>query len=167
MAGLGVDVFDARELQAALLAFKILPKEITAQTRKHTKRLVDAEWQAGLNKRARSKIQQRALAGTAVSSVTNSQVQMKSATKGKYGRVSASVVAAGAEFGANKDLYTRYSRKSRNGGTHTVERRVMRHLSYRRKDGYVVYPTAEDLAPRIAAMYVQTLLRTTAEAFDN
>jgi hypothetical protein len=167
MAGLGVDVFDARELQAALLAFKILPAEINAQTRKHTKKLVDVEWQAGLAKRAKSKIQRRALVGTAVSSVTNSKVQMKSATKGRYGRVPASVVAAGAEFGANKELYTRYSRRSPGGGSHTVERRVMRHLSYRRPDGYVVYPTAKDLSPRIASMFVQTLIRTTAEAFDN
>lgn len=172
MASLGVDVFDSRELQATLLAFRILPKEVTSLTRKYTKQLVDAEWQKGLNARAATPLQRAVLARTATSSVTNSQVSMKSATKGFVGRsrgekTPASELAGGAEFGANIGLYTKYQRRSKNGGTHQVSRRTMRHFGYFRKGGRVVFKTGEDLAPRIASMYVQTLLRTTAEAFEN
>lgn len=165
----GVDVFDSRELQATLLAFKILPKEVNALTRKYTKQLVDEEWQKGLSKRAVTPLQRAVLVRTAVSSVTNTNVQMKSATKGRVGRrkIPASVLAGGAEFGAQIGLYTKYQRRSPNGGTHTVERRTMRHFGHYRKGGRVVFPTAHDLSPRIASMYVQTLLRTTAEVFDN
>ena len=168
MSGLGVDVFESRELQAALVALKVLPKEVTVQTRKHTKRLVDAEWRDGLSKRAVSHLQKRVLVDSAVSSVTNSNVSMKSATKGRVGRNPSHVLASGSEFGADREAYTRYSRRSKNGGSHTVTRRLRRGFGWHRgRQGRVVFPTAQDLAPRIASMYVQTLLRTTAEAFEN
>lgn len=165
----GVDVFESRELQAALVAFKVLPKEITKLTRQHTKKLVDAEWQKGLTKRAVTPLQQRVLAKTAVSSVTNNNVMMKSATKGKVSaRTAAWELASGAEFGADINAYSVYNRRSKRGGTHKVKRRVMRGFGWHRgRTGRVVFPTAQDLAPRIASMYVQTLLRTTAEVFEN
>ncbi len=170
MAG-QVDVFDSRELQATLVALKILPSEITKQSRKHTKQLVDAEWRKGLATRAATRLQKRVLVDTAVSSVTNTNVSLKSATKGRLsgrGGISSGNIAKGAEFGADTEAYSRYQRKNRRaGGRHEVVRRTTRQFGRFRPKGRVVYPTADDLIPRVSAMYVQTLLRTAAEAFDN
>lgn len=164
----GVDVFQSRELQLTLAALKVLPSELTKQTRQHTKKLADVEWQRGLQKRAVTPLQRAVLARTAVTSVTATNVAMKSATKGKLSSgTAAHVLAGGAEFGSHPNAYSKYSRRSKNGGSHTVTRRTMRGFGHYRGTGRVVFPTAQDLAPRIASIYVQTLLRTTAEAFDN
>lgn len=164
----GVDVFDSRELQQTLLALKVLPRELTKQTRKFTKQLVDKEWKAGLAKRAVTPIQRAVLVRTAVSSVTPTNVSLKSATKGKVSSGTPSqVLASGAEFGADMDRYSRYTRRSPKGRTHTVTRRTARAFGWHRgRDGRVVFPTAQDIAPRVASIYVQTLLRTTAEALE-
>ena len=164
----GVNVFESRELQQTLLALKVLPKELTKQTRKFTKQLVDKEWKAGLAKNATSPIQRAVLVRTAVSSVTPTNVTLKSATKGKTSEGTPSqVLASGAEFGMNQKLYSRYTRRSPRGKAHTVTRRVGRGFGWHRgREGRVVFPTAQDIAPRVAAIYVQTLLRTTAEAFE-
>lgn len=164
----GVDVFESKELQYALLALKVLPRELTKQTRKFTKKLVDAEWQKGLAKNARTPIQRAVLVRTAVSSVTPTNVTLKSATKGKVSSGTPSqVLASGAEFGADMDRYSRYTRRSPRGRAHTVTRRTARAFGWHRgQNGRVVFPTAQDIIPRVAAIYVQTLVRTTAETFE-
>ncbi|MDR2294513.1 MAG: hypothetical protein LBE05_04850 [Microbacterium sp.] len=146
-----------------------LPRDIAKQTRQHTKRLVDAEWKRGLESRAATPIQRAVLSRTAVSSVTDRAVMLKSATKGRLSSgVPSEALASGAEFGADMNSYSRYQRTSRNGGSHTVTRRTTRQFGWHRgRTGRVVFPTAQDLAPRVAAMYVQTLLRTTAKALEN
>ena len=164
----GIDVFDSRELQATLVALKVLPSEITKASRKYTKALVDGEWQKGLSERAVTPLQRTTLVTTAVSSVTDRNVALKSATKGRVGRgTPSSVVAKGAEFGADINAYSRYQRRSPKGTVHTVTRRTTRGFGHFRPKGRVVYPTANDILPRVASIYVQTLLRTAAEAFEN
>ncbi|MFJ6534415.1 hypothetical protein [Microbacterium sp. NPDC091662] len=93
---------------------------------------------------------------------------MKSATKGRVSSgVPSQVLASGAEFGADMDRYSRYTRRSPRGRSHTVTRRTMRGFGWHRgRDGRVVFPAAQDIAPRVASIYVQTLLRTTAEAIE-
>lgn len=164
----GVDVFESRELQYTLAALKVLPRELTKQTRKHTKKLADVEWQKGLQKQAATPLQRAVLARTAVTSATNSNVAMKSATKGRMSSgLPTSILAAGAEFGGDPNAYSRYSRRSKNGGSHTVTRRTMRGFGYHRSRGRLVFPVAQNIAPRIGSIFVQTLLRTTAETFEN
>lgn len=164
----GINVFESEELQQFLLALKTVPKETAKMTRKYTKEMVDKEWKAGLAKRAVSPIQRAVLVRTAVSSVTPTNVIMKSATKGKVSSGTPSqVLASGAEFGADMDAYSKYTRRSPKGKTHQVTRRVNRAFGWHRgREGRVVFPTAQDLAPRIASLYVQTLLRTTAEILE-
>lgn len=164
----GLDVFDSRELQATLVAMKVLPAEVRKQTRKFTKALVDGEWQKGLQQRAVTPLQTRTLVTTATSAVSDRNVALKSATKGRVGRgIPSSVLAKGAEFGADINAYSRYQRRSPKGKVHTVTRRTTKQFGHFRRDGRVVYPTAHDILPRVASLYVQTLLRTAAEAFEN
>lgn len=162
------DVFDDAELQLTLLALKSLPKELTKQTRRFTQKLAKDEWQTGLEKRAATPLQRKVLVRSATVSVTNTNIRLKSATKGRMSNgTPTSELAKGAEFGADINVYSRYSRRSKRGGTHKVTRRVMRGFGHFRDGGRVVYPTTADLIPRLASMYTQTLLRTTAEAFQN
>ena len=164
----GVDVFDSRELQQTLLALKVLPRELTKQTRRFTKQLVDKEWKPALAKHAVTKLQTAVLVRTSVSSVTPTNIALKSATKGKVSSGTPSqVLASGAEFGADMNAYSRYTRRSPRGRTHTVTRRTARAFGWHRgQDGRVVHPAASDIIPRAASIYVQTLVRTTAEAFE-
>lgn len=71
------------------------------------------------------------------------------------------------EFGTdNKDAYSRYTRKSRNGGTHTVERRTMRGLPPRYRKGRVLYPAVKESAPRIGSLLVQLVVSNVMAAAE-
>lgn len=71
-----------------------------------------------------------------------------------------------AEFGGRSSLYSRYRRKSKNGGSHEVARRTMLGLPPTIRSGRVVYPAAADVAPRMASLWVQTFVRGVHDALE-
>lgn len=71
-----------------------------------------------------------------------------------------------AEFGGRSTLYSRYRRRSKNGGTHDVRRRTMLGLPPAIRNGRVAYPAASDVAPRMASMWVQTFVRSVYDAVE-
>lgn len=165
---LRIDVKASRELQAVLLAVRQVPKELQAQIRQQTKAMLAPEWQKAMREHAQTRLEHRVLADTARVSVSNQNVRIsaaglkKSATSG----LNPSVVGRAVEFGANRESYSTYSRKSGKGGTHKVKRRTRRHLRPANGSGYVFYPAAANIIPRLAALWVQTTVRTLAEAFE-
>lgn len=73
-------------------------------------------------------------------------------------------VAVLFEFGApNPELLVRYSRRSKNGGSHAVTRHVARGLPARRRGGYVTGPAAGKFIRRAQKLHAQTLTRTLYE----
>ncbi len=70
------------------------------------------------------------------------------------------------EFGARDSIYRTYTRKSDNGGSHSVKRRTNTGLPQAIRKGRVVYPAASQAVPRLASLWVQTFVRTVYEAAD-
>jgi hypothetical protein len=71
-----------------------------------------------------------------------------------------------AEFGGRSSLFSRYTRRSQNGGTHAVERRTMTGLPQSIAAGRVAYPAASQVAPRMASLWVQIFVRAVYQAVE-
>lgn len=155
-----VNVRDSRELQAAVLAIASVPKDVKAQIRKQTKAMAQPEWQAGLASRAKSKLDQKVLVKTARVQVRDTNVVLRSGATGSLKDLTRPV-----EFGSDRDQWHEYQ-SSRHGTHFKVRRHTARQMGWRRKEGRVVYPTANDLIPRFASLWVQTVIRTFHETWE-
>lgn len=154
-----VSVRDSRELQAAVLAIRSVPKEIAKEIRKHTKAMAQPEWQKGLASRAKSRMDDKVLVRTARVQVRDTNVVLRSGATGKLKDLTRPV-----EFGSDREQWNEYE-SSRKGTRFKVKRHTARQMAWRRKEGRVVYPTANDLIPRFAALWVQTVIRTFHETW--
>lgn len=157
---LQVDVRDSRELKAALLAIASVPREIRAQIRKHTKAIGQPEWQKGLARRAQSKLDTKVLVKTARVQVRDTNVVLRSGATGKLKDLTKPV-----EFGSDRNQWQEYEGR-RGSKRFKVRRHTARQLGWRRPEGRVVYPTASEMIPRFAALWVQTVIRTFYETWE-
>lgn len=166
---LRISVYGSRELQAVLSAMRALDRDTKGHLRRETKRMAEAEWQRAVAEHANTKLEQRVLASTARAAASDRNVTLKSAAIGRSlsGGLKPSEHYAAVEFGSgNRGTYTTYTRRSRRGGTHKVKRRAANQLRNRNSNGYVVYPAAANIIPRIASLWVQTFVRGIHEAFE-
>jgi hypothetical protein len=104
---------------------------------------------------------------TAVVSVSNQNIRVQSAGRGRplSGGLDPKIHYSPVEFGAHAKGKT-YSRTSPKGKRHSVTRVMGTQFKPFRKKGYVFWPAAEEMTPRIASLYVQTVVRTIAEALE-
>lgn len=156
-----ISVFGSQELQATILALKTLDKETRKQIRTFTKAMVDTEWAKALNAEADTDLERAALVATGRVRVSDQNVTLTSATVGR--RLAGGLLpkrdAGGVEFGAAKVAKT-YQSTSPKGRRFSVTRETRNQLNARKKTGYVVYPAAAQIIPRIAALWIQTTART-------
>ncbi|RJT89815.1 hypothetical protein D6T64_05630 [Cryobacterium melibiosiphilum] len=105
---------------------------------------------------------------TARVQVSDQNIKLKSGslTKKLSGGLPVSEGAPVAEFGTKQDKKTTYARKSKGGGSHQVTRRTRHAFKPLNRKGYVVYPAAAEMIPRIASLWVQTTIRTFYEALE-
>jgi hypothetical protein len=155
-----INIRDSRELQAAVLAIRSVPKEIRAQIRKHTKAMAEPEWKQGVASRAQSKLDHKVLVKTARVQVRDTNVVLRSGATAKLKDLTKPV-----EFGADREQVTSYQGR-RGSKRFNVKRHTARQMGWRRQEGRVVYPTANDLIPRFASLWVQTVIRTFYEAIE-
>lgn len=165
-----LSVKESPELLATVLAIRSLDRTLQKTIRQHTKAVVAPAWQAALEERATTRLQRRALSSTSVVAVSNQNVTVKAGSKGRKlsGGFDPKVHKHAAEFGADKTKPTTYKRRNRGsgGGSHSVTRVVTTGLPDRRKGGYVFWPAAAEMTPRLASLWIQTVVRTIAEALE-
>ncbi len=162
-----IDVRASRELLATILAIRSLDKTLRKTIRQHTKTLGQPEWQRTLAERVDSRMQHRMLVDTAVLTPSDNGIRLQSASKGRAlsGGLNPKQDAYVAEFGVEAKTTT-YNRKSRNGGTHQVRRRVTNGLPARNAKGHVFFPGAHEFAARAMSLWVQTVVRTIINAAE-
>jgi hypothetical protein len=163
-----IDARNSRELRAIVLSLAQADKTIRTHVRKTTRAAIIPEWKQGLAERAETRLEHRVLVGTAAATVTDTNIKLTSATKGKplSGGLNPRNEWSAVEFGADRSKVRTYWSTSRNGNPYKVTRRTSAQLRDRRRQGRVVYPTANALIPRIAAMWAQTVARTFHEALE-
>ena len=144
-----VSVLNSRELQATLFAIKAAPADIRKQLRGQTRKIIGHEWEQALRAEPATVQQSRLLVNTARVRVSDQSVQMRSASSSRK------VLSGGAvpvrqgkafEFGSSKG----------HG----------RQLPRPRRGGYIVYPAFAKIAPRALSLWVQTTVRSIAEALE-
>lgn len=156
-----------REIRAAVLAVKTADREIRNDLNRRTRAEFKPVWTQSLTSKvsgqdprfnllpAGAKIQ----AGNPPSFVTAS-------TKKKVGGLVAVENWAGFEYGANKAAVSQYERSSPLGRTHKVRRRVQTGHPKRLRKGRVIGPAVQELLPRLASLWVQTVIKTYLDAME-
>lgn len=152
------------EIRGTVLAIKTLDRDLRKQLRAGVRKVAAVEWEAALARNASTALERAVLVDTARVSVSDQNVRVRSAgarrraTSGgmrpvEYGRA--------VEFGADRGKVTTYQRKGAR-----VERHTARQMRPRSRSGYVFFPTAAEMVPRLLAMWVQTTVRTINEALE-
>ena len=157
-----ISVQDSRELQAAVLAMKAADRGLRTEINRATVATIGPVWKQVVQANATRPMDARVLAVGVRVKAGNPPVAMAANSKRAVGRSKRLVPAdrfRGYEFGVgNPNAFSRYTRRSRNGGTHQVERRTMRHLPRFTKTGRVVYPAFADIGPRVVSLWVQLIV---------
>lgn len=160
---LRIDVQSSRELQALILSIRQANKDIQKEIRQRTKTMVEVEWKKALAQEAMTRFEHRVLVDTARVAVSNQNVKLKSGGLAKKlsggGRVRE--LAGQAEFGAGLSYSMTRSRKGKE-----YKRRSGDQFRPPKSNGYVVYPAAARIIPRLASLWTQTAIRTFLDAFD-
>lgn len=167
-----IDVYKSRELLATIYAIRSIDKTLTKIIRRETKRIAQPEWVRALGRRASTALERRVLVDTAVVTVSDNNVRLASASKGRKlsGGLNPKEHWGPVERGLPPKDKT-YGRKGRAGNTgtgkpHEVTRKVGTAFRPRNNKGYVFLPSAREMVPRIAALWVQTTVRTIANALE-
>lgn len=162
-----IDARKSREYLAALAAIRSLDKTIQKMIRQHTKRVAAPEWSQALYRRASTALERIVIADTAVVTVSNQNVRVQSASKGRMrsGGLSPKTEYPAVEFGAVDDTAT-YRGLSPKGTRYDVTRHTARQFKRRRKGGYVFYPAAREMVPRIGRLWFQTVVKTIGNAIE-
>ena len=161
MAGTGqISVFASKDLQTLLQALKQTEPEIRKQINKQTRTMALPVWKEATAGNANTRYE-AGLARTAKVGVTAQNVFLRAGSTGKIGNVGADIIARPIEFGAKREEY-RYVKGKRG----YYKRRTMRQFRLPRPRGYVIYPAAANVIPRIASLWVQTSIRTIAEQIE-
>lgn len=164
-----IAVGDARELQAVVLALKAMNRDLRNAINRATTAELGPLWKSVVQLNAQRKMDSLVLAkGARVAGGNPPRLLAAQSTRGigPGKRLVPAAGYAGYEFGALRNTYSQYERKSKSGGKHAVARRTMRNLRPRNPKGYVVYPALADFAPRLASLWVQLVMRKTYEAFE-
>ena len=164
-----LSVFSTSDLQSVILAMRGLDKELAKVIRRETKSVLQPIWQEVVRGNVHDRQQSVVLSQTARTAISNQNVTLTSATIGKplSGGARPSELAHSVEFGADRNYRRSYQSRSSKGTPYKVHnRRTRSQFLPRNLKGYTVYPAAADAIPRIAALWVQTTVRTFIESFE-
>jgi hypothetical protein len=174
---IGIDVRSSEQLQAVILSVRSAPKNVQQNIKHFATADIIPAWQQELNEQGANPLQQVLLVDTGRATVTNTTVNLRSgginaAVKGglstDYLSPQGSRSYRAAEFGANQYLTVpAYKSRSRKGRPDVIHNRhTQKQFKPYDKEGYVVYPAARKVIPRVAALWVSTVIRTLHEAFE-
>lgn len=162
-------VGDDSRLDAVVYGLKLVPRDVRNRINRDTRATLKPIWQQEIAKQLPGTDSFTArLAGKGLVSGGNPPVMRAYTSRRplRPGGLYADRDGYLGEFGGRSTLYSRYTRKSPNGGRHTVERRTMLGLPPTIRRGRVAYPAAAETAPRMASLWVQTFVRAVHEALE-
>lgn len=160
-----ISVFRSPELQGVILALKGMDRELASQVRKHTRSMLTPTWKESLAQHSITRMENRVLVDTARTTVSDQNVTLSAGglSKRLSGGAKAYELAPLVEFGTDPRRTTKAT-----SPTGTEYRRAYgSRFRARNRKGYVAYPAAADEIPRLAALWVQTVVRTFNELIEN
>jgi hypothetical protein len=162
-----ISVRDHRELTAVVLAFGRLENTLRTEINRQTRTTLGPIWTAEIGKHVRTRMDAKIMgAGAKVKAGNPPVLQAAQSTKAIGGRLRPADDWQGWEFGSDKSKTSTYSRKSKKGGTHQVTRHASRQMPPRIRAGRVAYPSMAGTVPRLASLWVSTVVRSVHEAAE-
>lgn len=166
MAGRGVRVDGVRELQAAAVALRGIDKDMRRDITKGTRAVVGPVWKQAVEKNATRPMDRAVLVpGTRVNVGMRPSLIAASSRRSLSGGLVPTDDWKAYEFGGKRGLTKKY-RGRRGGKTFDVTRHTKRQLPEFKKGGRVLYPAVADIAPRVFALWAQTVVRLVYKAFE-
>jgi hypothetical protein len=168
MALLRISVYSSRELQGLIARLRTVDRETRKAIRQATKGPALSIWQESLSAHASTQLERRVLSVTGRVRVSDQNVTLTAATVGRklsHG-LNPKTDWHAVEFGADREARTKYTATRNGGRSFEVTRRTKRQFKRPNRKGYVVYPAAADAIPRLAALWVQTAVRTLHELIE-
>ena len=164
MVATRISVFESPELQGVILAMRGIDKELAAQLRKATKTVTVDEWRRFLAAEASTELERKTLVASARVAVSNKNVNLRTGqiAKRTSGGGKLYQLTGGTEWGAHPGRPV----KSKSSKGTTYYRKQGTGFKAPNKVGYVAYPAAAKAIPRIASLWVSTVVRTLHEAFE-
>lgn len=146
MASGRIDITKSPEWVRAIAAMRVIDRSFAAAIRKYTKAMAEPEMKKAVAQRSRTRLQARVISATTTVAVSSSNVKMRAGGRGRplSGGLTMSEAAPPVEFGSNR--YKQFGPRSRKGKS--------------------FYPAARAMTPRLASMFVQTVIKTTAKALE-
>jgi hypothetical protein len=158
-----IDVRGSQELRDLLTAMNGMDADIRRYLRAFAKSKMVTPWLQSITAEASTPLERTVIAGTSTIAVGDQNVRVQAAQKGRRmsGGLQPKVDWPAVEFGADRNKVTSYVRKG-----HRVRRHTARQMRGRRRGGYVFWPTAEDMTPRLASLWVQTIVKGVSNLFE-
>jgi len=165
---LRVSALSSRELLTVLRGLRTLDRDTKKVLRRELKGMAETAWKDALNRNADTKLERRVLADSGRVRVSDQNVRLTSASLSRSltGGLKPSESYGPVEFGANPRPAATETVRGKGSGTFTRHRDPNRPFKKPNRRGYVVYPSAAQIIPRILAMYVQTFVRAIHEALE-
>jgi hypothetical protein len=162
-----LSVRDSRELKAVTLALRAADRDLRNDINRATRETFNPVWRTELARRARTPTDRAVLVKGARVLAGNPPVFV---TATSTRRLRGGLVPAekwyAIEFGAKRDTVSTYPRRSVKGATHQVKRHTRHQLPPRYRKGRVGFPVAHELAPRVASLWVQLIVKRFATATE-
>jgi hypothetical protein len=152
-----------QELRTAVVAMQSVDRDIRRYLRAFAKSKMVTPWLQAISAEASTPLERTVIASTSTIAVGDQNVRVQAAQKGRRmsGGLQPKVDWPAVEFGADRSKVTSYVRKG-----HRVRRHTARQMRGRRRGGYVFWPAAEDMTPRLASLWAQTIVKGVANIFD-
>lgn len=162
------------EFRGAVLAIKAVPREVRNDINRSTRQELNVIWREAIASRAsRAGTNMDALVlAKGARAVPGNPAKVVAASsrrplKGGGGLVP-DVSARAFEFGTTEPEHeSEFTRKTSSGAPARVKRHTKRQLPAATNQGRVVYPAWADTAPRMIALWVQTIVYKASQALEN
>lgn len=163
-----VSAYSSRELLTVLRGLRNLDRETKKHLRRSLKQVAEQAWKQTLAQNASTRLEHRVLVDSGRVRVSDQNVRLTSASLSRSlsGGLKPSVNFGPVEFGATPRPGATERATSRRGKSFDRKRDPSRPFKRPNRKGYVVYPAAASVIPRILAMYVQTFVRAIHEALE-
>ncbi len=156
------------ELDAVILALRIAGKDLRKELYARSRSTILPEWQQSISdKVGGNRIAQKVLVDTARVNVGTRGIRLTSATSSKAiskGGFKPSENWAAVEFGAKWRVAGIDGRRGQT--RYNYDRQINTSFKHRKRKGYYVFPAADTVIKRLAALWVQTTVRTLRDAVE-
>lgn len=163
-----IKVQDSRELQAAVLALKVVNRELVKDIRVATVGVIGPAWTSEVQSRATT-VQERIVLATNAKVLGGNPPTAIAGASGRRlsGGAKANQITGGVEFGTkSRGVFTTYT-SSRGRTNFRVKRRTSRQFRAFNSSGYVVYPAFAEIGPRLTSLWVQLIVRKVYDALPD